>query len=152
MKNLFLLITLFLFSISAFANMKVGDTATYNIQVSGMTIIQTRTVTAISGNKIQVLDESELNGEKNSELTWEDEQDLVSAETGAFLVENCSQVDGELQNVKTEAGKFKTCKIYSEDGQDSANVGPVPFGYVILNGQSDYGPLEARLIRYAHGQ
>ena len=127
MKSALLILALTLSS-SAFANVVVGDSATYDITAGGQAHTGTLTIVSISGDTYST--QESIDGQATQVSTGSVSQlnQLTS------IVPNCANYGGTPESLATPAGTFNTCHLNAQ-GSD-IYVADVPFGVAKLAGPS----------------
>lgn len=145
-----IIIALFAFvSISAFAAApKVGDTATYALDITGMgTGTSTTTITAFDAatQTYTVKTDTSLNGQSQSEEEVTPAADMASEEMIAQILSNCAPYGGTSETVTVPAGTFAVCTI------NGASIGQVPFGFVKVVQTENGVTIHGELVSAARG-
>lgn len=158
MKNFTLASALFfsILSVSAFAAPKVGDQAimegTLVEEAATQKVITKQTITAFSGSTgvYTVRQMQSLGGAAETNDVTVSEDDLMSEETAAQIVESCESAGiGAQEEIRVKAGKFKTCKLTGDTGS-VLWIGVVPFGVVRLQTPVPTGLIDISLHSFVH--
>jgi hypothetical protein len=124
-----------LFSTMATAAPKVGDQVVYNDSVTERDGTRTLSTTKLSivgqepDGSFNVTSVLTTNGQTSQESRIWKAEESPSEEWGAYIVANCAQYSGALQELTVAAGKFQTCMIKTASA-DTSWFGQVPFALV----------------------
>ena len=141
MKNIFSLAiasVITLAATAAFAWPKLGDTAHYNLVMTGGTTTATGTlnlqITAIdaAADSVSVTETYTMQGQSGSDVQPAKLSEFQNAKNGvADVVLNCVKYKGTPEVVTFEGGNLKTCKVVDNNEKETGFMwyADVPFGF-----------------------
>lgn len=141
MKKVFVLFSVLFAGALANAGAQVGDWTQSRltaVMANGQTEQQfnRQLVKDLNANGQALVEYAVLDGSGNvvnSEESWEDSSDFMSASDAAAVVANCTnpQVNGVIETVQVPAGKYTSCKVTGKNDEGhpvTMWVAAVPFG------------------------
>lgn len=145
-KSVALFFSVILISLTSFASPWIGDSATYagiaNYQGQQISYEVSQTIIAVNSPSDQFLVRrvTSSGGQTQSEDEWTSGDEIISAQTGKMLVENCAEI-GAPEQINVTAGIFSSCRVTTNDGS-IIHIGAVPFG--VIKGQSAEGTFQLK--------
>lgn len=129
--NLFLAILVASWGCISFAQMKVGDSASYYVLRSGLKYELTQTVIEVRNQNYKIEEKIRQPAQDKISQYWLHQDEVTSAESGESIVKNCAMFGGKRESVVVINKIIETCKIVDANyPSDYISYGAVPFGIV----------------------